>query len=175
MDILAHALYGATFFSRTGLAGGRQRQRVPCDSCVSDWTLWAAAGFGLLPDLCSIGASFLYMLIRGDVPSFHSLPPFVYILYHSTHSLVVAGIFLFVIYKFMRPLAVPALSWPLHIIMDSFSHSDGRWQTMVLYPFSEWHFQGINWWQRPDFILLYWGILPVLWISIACWRRCRPV
>jgi len=170
MDILAHALYGVTFFSRTGLAGGRRKPMAPRSPFTCDWTLWAAAGFGALPDMASIGLSFAYMLIRGETISFHALPSFVFTLYHSTHSLVIAGLFLFLLWVIARPLTIPALAWPLHIVMDSFMHSDGRWQTLMLYPFSDWHNHGINWWQTPDLILLYWGVLPLLWLGIFLWR-----
>jgi len=175
VDILAHALYGATFFSRTGLVGGRQGTPTPRGPYVSDWTVWAAAGLGMLPDLTSIGFTFIQMLIRGDSPSFHGLPPHVFVLYHCTHSLVFAVFFLVALWVLVRPLIVPALAWPLHIVMDSFSHGDGWWQTMMLYPFSSWHYHGINWWQHPGLILLYWSILPALWISIFLWRRHRPL
>ena len=170
MDILAHALYGATLWSRTGLAGGRKGVVIRGPT-ISDWTVWAAVGFGVLPDMSSIGAYFTQMLIRGDSPSFHSLPSSVYVLYHCTHSLMIASVFLLVLGLLMRPLIVPALAWPLHIVMDSFSHGDGRWQTLMLYPVSNWHIHGINWWQHPGFIMLYWGILPVLWGAIYFWRR----
>lgn len=171
MDVLAHALYGATLCSRTGLAGGRQGTRR---SFSYDWTVWVAAGFGLLPDMASIGAAFFMMMIRGEAPDFHALPPHVFVLYHSTHSLVFAGFLLLVLRLMARPLVIPALAWPLHIVMDSFFHATGWWQTMMFYPLSDWHYNGINWWQHPLMMLLYWGILPVLWIAIALWRRCRP-
>ena len=171
MDILAHAVYGATLCSRTGLAGGRQGAPAARSSYVRDWTVWAAAAFGAMPDLTSIGVSFAQMLVRGESPSFHSLPPYVFVLYHCTHSLVIAGLFLLLLRTIARPLVVPALAWPIHILMDSFSHGDGRWQTLMLYPFSDWHFRGINWWQHPGVMLLYWSVLPLLWIAIHLWRR----
>jgi hypothetical protein len=171
VDILAHALYGATFFSCTGLAGSRQNMSVPRGTYVQDWTVWVAVLFGTLPDLTSIGATFIQMLIRGEPISFHSLPPYVFILYHSTHSLLTASLVLCVIYWLARPLFVPALSWPLHILMDSFSHDSGRWHTLMFYPVSDWYYYGINWWQYPGFMMLYWGILPVLWIGIHFLRQ----
>ena len=63
MDILAHALYGATLCSRTGLGGGLACRGAPARR--PDWTVWAAAGFGVLPDLASIGLVFALMLARG--------------------------------------------------------------------------------------------------------------
>jgi hypothetical protein len=116
MDILAHALYGVTCFSLTGLAGGRKVRR------------------------------------RG------------------AHSLVSAGVIVILLGLFARRLVVPALAWPLHIIMDSFSHGDGRWQTLIFYPVSDWRYHGVNWWQHPNLILCYWGVFPVLWAGIFFWR-----
>ena len=171
MDILAHALYGATVFSLTGLAGGRRGAAVTRSAFSHDWTVWAAAGLGAMPDLSSIGVSFAQMLFNGNSPSFHELPPYVFALYHGTHSLVIAGLLLLALRAVARPLVVPALAWPLHILMDSFSHGDGRWQTLVFYPLSDWHIHGVNWWHHPGMMLIYWGILPVLWISIHLWRR----
>lgn len=169
MDILAHAVYGATFCSRTGLAGGRQgADKGPF---LRDWTVWVAIGFGVLPDMASIGASFARMMLSGTPPSFHTIPPHVFVLYHCTHSLVVAGLFLAMLAVIARPVTVPALAWPIHIVMDSFSHGDGRWQTLMLYPLSDWHIHGANWWQHPELMLLYWGTLPVLWLAIHLWRR----
>ena len=112
MDTLAHALYGATFCSRTGLAGGRQGAAATRGSfsrewtvwtALRDWTVWAAAAFGVLPDLTSIGVSSIQMLIRGAPPSFHDIPPYVFVLYHCTHSPVIAGLLVFVAHKLKGP------------------------------------------------------------------------
>lgn len=171
MDILAHAVYGATFCSRCGLAGGRRGSPTRRGGCLSDWTVWVASGFGLLPDMTSIGLFFGSMLIRGDAISFHHLPPAVFVLYHCTHSLVIAGLVIGGLSAISRRIAVPALAWPLHIVMDSFSHGEGRWQTLMLYPVSDWHYHGVNWWQNPVLILAYWGLLPLIWLAISFWRR----
>ena len=171
MDILAHAVYGATLFSRTGLAGGRAVTGSTRSSYWCDWTVWAAMGFGVLPDLTSIGATFIQMLIRGDQPSFHGLPPHVFTLYHYSHSLITASLVLLVLWLIARPLTIPALAWPLHIVMDSVSHGEGRWQTLMLYPVSDWHLHGVNWWQHPGLMMFYWGVLPVLWAGLYVWRR----
>jgi hypothetical protein len=171
MDILAHALYGVTCFSRYGLAGGRRNGTVFRASQPLDWTVWAAAAFGLLPDLASIGVTLVHMLARGETIAFHNLPASLYVLYHSTHSLITAGVCLVLLRVVARRLVIPALAWPLHIVMDSFSHGEGTWQTLMLYPFSDYHVHGMNWWQHPELILLYWGMLPVLWTGLFFWRR----
>lgn len=175
MDTLAHALYGATVCSRTGLAGGRRGAPSSSSrSSVRDWTVWAAAAFGVLPDLASIGVFFALMLIRGEGPSFHALPPYVFALYHDTHSLVFAGLFVLLLRMIARPLVIPALAWPVHIVMDSLSHGEGQWQTMLLYPLSDWHWHGLDWWRYPVLPLVYWVALPVLWLVIRLWRRRSP-
>lgn len=172
MDILAHALYGATVCSRTGLAGGRKGRPSGGPLILSfDWTVWAAAGWGIVADLASIGLFFARLAIRGDPPTFHAIPPYVFVLYHCTHSLIVACLCLWLLRLLWRPLFVPALAWPLHIVMDSVSHGDGRWQTLLFFPVSDWHFHGVNWWQHPGLVSAYWGMLPVLWIGLYFWRR----
>jgi hypothetical protein len=139
-----------------------------------DWTVWAAVGFGILPDMASIGIVFAQrLLFHGAPPSFPAIPPHVFVLYHSTHSLLVAGLLVLILRAVARPLAIPALAWPLHILMDSVSHGEGRWQTLLFYPLSDWHVDGLNWWQHPEVILLYWGSLPVLWLGLVLWRRLR--
>jgi len=174
VDILAHALYGATLCSRSGFAGGRRPAALP-RTWWGDWSVWAAAGFGALPDITSIGLYFIQILLRGDSPSFHSLPQYVYIIYHCTHSLVIFGLPLIIIWAVARPLVIPALAWPLHIIMDSVSHGNGKWQTLMFYPVTDWHYHGLNWWQHPGVISVYWMTLPVLWIGIYLWRRTSSV
>lgn len=171
MDILAHALYGATLFSRAGLAGGRRGAPRSAGPFGWDWTVWAAVGFGVLPDMASIGVVFIKGMLQGMPPSFPAIPPQVFVLYHSTHSLLMAGVLVLLLRLVARPLAIPALAWPLHLLMDSVSHGDGRWQTLLFYPLSDWHFDGLNWWQHPQLILLYWGVLPILWLGLFLWRR----
>ncbi len=170
MDTLAHAVYGATLFSRTGLAGGRRRPRP---RGRFDWTLWAAFGFGLLPDLASIGVFFAEALINGRQPGFGSLPPYVFVLYNATHSLLITGLALLLIRRLARPLVIPALAWPLHILMDIPTHARGRFQTPFLYPLSDYAFDGLNWWQHGWLVALYWGVLPLLWLGLHLARRRR--
>lgn len=92
-------------------------------------------------------------------------------MYHSSHSLLVAAGVLLLLARMARPLVIPALAWPLHILMDSVSHGVGPWQATMLYPVSDWHVVGVNWWQHPGMMLGYWGLLPVLWLALYLWRR----
>ncbi len=64
MDTLAHALYGVTFFSRMGLAGCLTNKLYgSVKRWHVDWTVFAAAGFAVLPDLASIGIYFLNLIV----------------------------------------------------------------------------------------------------------------
>jgi len=50
-------LYGATVCSRSGLAGGSRG--TGGRPWIADWTAWAAAVFGVLPDAFSLGLPLL--------------------------------------------------------------------------------------------------------------------
>ena len=68
-------------------------------------------------------------------------------------------------------LFAASLAWPVHLLLDAVLHDDGRWQTPILYPLSDWHFRGINWWEHGWVMAVYWGLLPLLWGALRIWRR----
>lgn len=172
MDILAHALYGATLFSRTGLAGGT---RGPIDAAGRprsfDWTVWAAFAFALLPDVLSIGVEMITAAINDTFFSFARVPPHVLVIYKLTHTLIVAGAVCLLARTFWKPLFLPSLAWPLHTFLDVLTHGPGRFKTFIFFPISGLTFQGINWWTHPWVIVVYWSFLPMLWLGIHLWRR----
>ncbi len=138
-----------------------------------DWTMFAAAGFSILPDLVSVGIYFLNLIFNSQTPSFHHLPTYVFNLYNATHSLLIAGLVSLILLKAWKPLFVPSLAWGFHIILDIFTHGLGRFQTPFLWPLSDYAFDGLNWWQTGWLIAAYWGALPLLWAFIYFPRRCR--
>lgn len=172
MDTLSHALYGATLCSRTGFAGGRTG---PVDAhgrrLEFDWTRWAAFAFGLLPDAGSLGAYFAGQLLRGESPSFAGIPPAVFVRYDWLHSLIVALGVSLLLRGLWKPLWIPSLAWSVHIVCDVFTHGEGRFQTLFLYPVSSFTFGGLNWWMHPGLVYGYWVLLPVLWLALHVWRR----
>jgi len=111
-----------------------------------DWTMFAAAGFSILPDLVSVGIYFLNLIFNSQTPSFHHLPTYVFNLYNATHSLLIAGLVSLILLKAWKPLFVPSLAWGFHIILDIFTHGLGRFQTPFLWPLSDYAFAGLNWW-----------------------------
>jgi len=173
MDTVAHALYGVTFFSRIGFAGCffKKKNDSPVKRRNMDWTIFAAAGFSVLPDLASIGIYFLNLILNSQSPTFHNLPRYVFDLYNATHSLLVAALVCLILRKIWKPLFIPSLAWIVHIALDIFTHGHGRFQTPLLWPFSEYAFNGLNWWQHPWVVAAYWGALPLLWTFIYFHRR----
>ena len=132
MDTLSHALYGKGFF-------GYRKYR------------WFSLLFGALPDLFSFGLYFLYnLLFNSDKlmfgkPSVDALPYWVYDLYDFSHSIVIAFIFIGIAYKINKDFAFPMLAWPCHIIIDFFTHSIEFFPTPILWPVSDFRFDGIPW------------------------------
>lgn len=172
MDTLAHAVYGVTLFSRSGLAGGR---RGACAgqgrNFIVDWTFWVAAFFGFLPDLFSLGIYFGQEVLKGEQISFSAIPAYVFALYKFTHSLIIASLSLGLLRLCWKPLLVPALAWPFHILLDIFTHPRGPFQTAFLYPLSDFAFDCFRWWLHPWFIRAYWAVIPLIWLAIVIWRR----
>lgn len=176
MDVFSHALYGATVCSRTGFAGGRRGTPGRAGRhWMTDWTVWVAALFGVLPDVLSLGLPFLpYWFAGRPHEFFRDVGPDIITRYRYMHSLLVALAAAGVLRLVWRPLGVPALAWALHVAMDSVTHGAGKFQTTVFYPLSTWSPNGIRWWEHPWFILAYWLLLPVLWLGLWAWRRRPP-
>ena len=171
MDTLSHAVIGAAVCSKTGLGGGlkgpRDAQGRPK---ILHWTLWAAFLFGLLPDLASLGWYLVLHFPEHGNQTWRILPPYIFTLYNWTHSLVIITPVLVLLYFIKRPLLLPALAWPLHIVVDVFTHGKGRFTTPLFWPISDMRFYGINWWEHGTFWLASWGVIIALCIAIIAFR-----
>jgi hypothetical protein len=173
MDIVAHALYGATVCSRTGLAGGLRRTDCKAQrSWAADWTVWCASFFGVLPDIISLGIPSLpYWLAGTPGDFFHNVDPQVINLYRYMHSMITAVAVVILCRLVWKPLFIPSLAWVLHVCIDAFMHGSGIFQTMLFYPLSTWGPGGIRWWEHPNLVLAYWLVLPVVWFGLTMLRR----
>jgi hypothetical protein len=175
MDLLAHAVYGATVCSRTGLAGGSKGSTgVAKRHWITDWTVWCATLFSILPDAVSMGTplvSFWSAGMQGHF--FRDIGDDAILRYRYMHSLIVALAASSILRLMWKPLFVPSLAWVLHVVMDALTHGTGKFQTTVFYPLSIWSFDGIRWWQHPEVVLAYWLLLPVIWYGLWTWRRRR--
>jgi len=132
MDTISHALWGK------GLFGYRKYK-------------WLPLFFGAIPDLASFGLYFLYNLIVNPTtikmgkPDLSEIPSWVFSLYNVTHSLIIAMLFIFIAYIFKRDFCFSMLAWPFHIIIDFFTHSIEYFPTPILWPISNYRFDGIPW------------------------------
>ncbi|MDG2173131.1 MAG: hypothetical protein P8K72_04745 [Flavobacteriaceae bacterium] len=131
MDTLSHALWGK------GLFGYRKHR-------------WYSFLFGALPDLFSFGIYFIHSIFFSSSPVMgrptrSEIPEWVYSLYDISHSMVIASIIIFIVYKINKEFAFPMLAWPAHIILDFFTHSIEFFPTPILWPISDFKFDGIPW------------------------------
>tara|TARA_Y100001960_G_C14671033_1_gene826001 strand:+ start:376 stop:843 length:468 start_codon:yes stop_codon:yes gene_type:complete len=140
MDTLSHALWGKGLF-------GYKKYR------------WFSFLFGALPDLLSFGIFFLSNLITNpfDIkfgkPQLSEIPDWVFSLYNFSHSLIIAFIFVLLIYKINKNFCFPMLAWPFHIILDFFTHSIDFFPTPIFWPISDYRFDGIPW-SNPNIMIL---------------------
>ena len=175
MDTLFHGVLGATLCSRTGLAGGRRGPGPEFKRrwLFSDWTLWAAFFFGIVPDLASLGIHFMMDAFTGNGVRWHGIPDFVFFLYDVTHSLLGIAVCYGLLVAWKRALWLPALAWPLHVLSDVPTHGTGRFLTPILWPFSDWGFAGWSWWIHPRVFFGGWILVGVLWLVVIVLRLAR--
>jgi hypothetical protein len=179
VDTLVHGVIGAALCSRTGLPGGR---RGPVDEkgrrLFTDWTFWAAIFFGILPDIASLGIHFAVDFFAGNGVSWHGIPDFIFVLYNITHSLAGMAVCIGLLVWWKRSLLLPALAWPVHVLMDVFTHGDGRFMTPIFWPFTDWGFSGWNWWQYRGIFHGSWIFAAVVWLAVGLlrvsWRGGQP-
>ena len=132
MDTLSHALWGK------GLFGYRKYR-------------WFSFLFGVIPDLLSFGLYFLFNLLinpspmKFGKPELSEIPEWVFMLYDFSHSLIIATLFILIVYKINKDFCFPMLAWPFHIILDFFTHSVQYFPTPILWPISNYRFDGIPW------------------------------
>ena len=78
-------------------------------------------------------------------PSLDEIPIWVFNLYDFSHSLIIALIFILIVYRFNKNLCFPMLAWPFHILLDVFTHSKEFFPTPIFWPISDYRFDGIPW------------------------------
>jgi membrane-bound metal-dependent hydrolase YbcI (DUF457 family) len=158
MDTLSHALYGK------GLFGYKKYK-------------WASYFFGALPDLLSFGIFFIVQLFFNYAsfdfgrPSIDQIPLWVYHLYDITHSLVTAFIFIGIAYLIDKNFAWVMLGWPIHIIVDFFTHSIEFFPTPILWPISDYRFDGIPW---SNIYVLILNLILIFLIFRYRWKKINP-
>ena len=143
MDIVSHGLWGS-------LAFGRKNRK----------SFWTAFFFGIAPDLFSFGLFTIGVWLglehgtdwSGGPPDPSRIPPYVHQLYNVTHSLVVFAIVFVLVMLIRRKPWWEMSAWGLHILVDIPTHSERFFPTPFLWPFSDFHINGISWGQPIIFI-----------------------
>lgn len=171
MDTLAHVTIGVLCCSRSGFPGGHHGAVNPDNTRKRfDWTAWAAAGFALIPDMSSFGAFMIQRLATGAFtpgkPPVETLPQYVFNNYNLTHSLVIALAVGIVIRLAWKPLFLPFLAWPLHILCDIPLHSREYFPTPFLYPLSDFTFDAWSFGEHRWLIPLYWLIIGIAFLHL---------
>ena len=147
MDGVSHAVWGATIVRKPPL-------------------VWWAALVGVLPDIISIGYGFIrfrrkYMETLREFSRSDTLDNSYMRVYYLAHSLVPITVITIII-ALVRPIwTIVAIPYYLHIIMDVPTHH-GIWATRIFYPFSDFHFQGANWWHHRWVNVANWGALIIV-------------
>ena len=136
MDTFSHALWGK------GLFGYRGKP-------------WMALFFGAMPDLFSFGILIIIRIFSGNFqlgggpPTMESIPWWVFINYDISHRFVSAFLCIWIVNRYRKDIAFAMWAWPFHILLDFPFHSKAFFPTKLLYPFTDFSFDGIPW-SRPE-------------------------
>jgi len=175
MDIAAHALWAAA-----GGAWALRRQYI------NRADLAATVALAVVPDLAQFLPLAAWVLL--GTGSWHVLPAFAlampghepelphwvaltsHQLHCFMHSAVIAGVATLTLRIGLGRMWWPLLGWWSHVVIDLFTHSSGYYPVPVLYPVSDWTFDGISWTQ-PWMLALNYLLLLATWIFV--WRGSR--
>lgn len=181
MDILAHTLWAAA---------AAKRSRNLINRKIS---IWWSAFFGVLPDLFSFSALFLWAGMQyltghftidnmprpSDVEP--SAPDTIWVfrltalLYNTSHSMIAFFIVFTIIFLIQKRMPLPLLGWLFHIVIDIGTHSYSFFPTPVFWPLSGWRFDGLAW-DTPWFLVVNYTALVLvyaLFMREGAWARTR--
>ena len=150
MDTFSHALWGKAVF------GYRSYK-------------WYPALFGALPDLLSFGVYFIYRVLTNfnqlkfGKPALSELPDWIFSLYNFSHSGIISLLFIGIVYIYNRQLSFAMCAGPLHISIDFFTHSTDYFPTPILWPLSDYRFDGIPW-SEPSVWFTNIGLIVLIFI-----------
>ena len=158
MDLLSHALWGATIV--------RRKQFV-----------WWAALFGALPDILGSGPGFLYLLFaRGIIwgtNTWQAMPEWTRDAYHLSHSLLGVAIIAVLLLCIGRRWLLLLIPFSFHIVLDLFTHVTDP-LARLLFPFVAWDAArviGVNWWESEWIIAA--NVATLILVNAFLWRRGR--
>lgn len=128
-DILSHGLWGGITFGRRS-------------------SYWLALIFGVMPDGLTFVPLVIIRLIEGDpvrgTPGLSTIPPWVFTMYSLTHSLIIAGVVVSILFYIDKKIGIAGSAWILHVIMDIPVHNQEYFPTPFLYPLSNFSVNGVS-------------------------------
>ena len=180
MDTLSHGLWGGVIAK----VANRTSPRLSYG-----WSFW----WGVFPDLAAFGIPFLWLFSRiafssmtfADIYRSHgSAPPslpasywfdtFAPTVYNYSHSFIIfIGVFALVALIARRPVW-ELMAWPLHILVDIPTHTDGFYVTPFLWPVSDVHVQGIRW-LNMELLLVNYALLALVYLALKSRKRSSAI
>ena len=134
MDTFSHAFWGRGLFGYRGHP-------------------WLALFFGAAPDLFSFGILILIRLttlqFSAGPPPIETIPWWLFVNYDISHSFVSAFLCIWIVNRYRKDIAFAMWAWPFHILLDFPFHSKEFFPTKLLYPLTDFSFDGIPW-SRPE-------------------------
>lgn len=173
MDIIAHGLWTA---AATRVANRSKKIERPVK--IGWATFW-----GIFPDLFAFAPLFSFLIIEavlGNVNLSHlsgpdSLEPsqggafsifrFTGTLYSMSHSLIIFGLVLSIVYLLLKRFPWEMLGWLLHIAIDIPTHSYAFYPTPFLWPLSDIKLNGFSW-ASPWFMAVNYTAIIVAYIIL---------
>ena len=130
--------------------------------------------FGIMPDTISWVPFVFYRIFSGQYsfgpPDPLIIPDWVWFLYGLSHSLIVFVIVALLLFALFRKIPIYVWAWPLHIIIDIFTHTREYLSTPFLWPVSDYAFPGISW-GTPWFMIPNLSLMVLLLILIYLKQR----
>lgn len=183
MDIFAHTLWTGALYK--GINTARKNKR-PLRVVI-------AAFFGVLPDFFSFAPVIAWMawqivvngtsprsfprpssvepLVNGAVPPIFEIT---HALYSLSHSAIVF-FFVFALVTILRKKPFWELGgWLFHILVDVPTHTYRFYPTPVLWPLSEWKFNGIAWGEPWFMVINYVALLVVYYFLFRKYLKRTP-
>jgi hypothetical protein len=104
-----------------------------------------------------------------EPPMPHAVGLWAHHLHCILHSALVAAVVTAALWAWRAAFWWPLLGWWSHIVIDVFTHSAEFFPSPVLYPLTDWGFDGVAW-NRPGFLWANYLALAGVWVWLG-WRE----
>ena len=106
-----------------------------------------------MPDLSSFRLLFIIQIIKRiytpGALNLETIPNWLFFNYDISHSFVSALLCIAIVKKYNKDIAFAMWAWPFHILLDFPFHSKAYFPTKLLWPLTDFSFDGIPW-SRPE-------------------------